>query len=92
MVLVKGAPTRHSFGEWKNQYLVTLALVYLHETGGRELKHQYLHLKIDIFWSRWLKPSLALPKPSLAQAQPGARFLEIWGPGNPEISNPKNQK
>ena len=48
----------------------------------------------------WISPTLwsgaavegatAISGPSTAQAQ--ARFLEIWGPGNPEFWNPKIQK
>ena len=49
----------------------------LHETGGRELKHQYLRWRMQIFESRWLKPGLAT-----AQARPAAGF---WKSVNLEI-------
>ena len=39
-----------------------------------------------MFWSRWLKPGPARPKPGLGQ------ILEIWEPGNPEVWNPTNLK
>ena len=58
----------------------------LDETTGRKLEHHYLVHKINIFWSRWLKPGPAWPKPDLGQ------IGEIWEPGNPEIWDPKKSQ
>ena len=57
----------------------------LYETGDGSNTNIY-NRKINIFWSRWLKPGPARPKPGPVQ------ILEIWEPGNPEIWNPKKTK
>ena len=45
----------------------------LDETGGRELKHQYLQYKIKIFWSRWLL------RPAGRQACHWGCKITVWG-------------
>ena len=44
------------------------------------------HVRLRIIWPKTPDPR-ASPGPSLAQA----RFLEIWGPGNPEVWKSTNQ-
>ena len=51
------AATRRSFWSGKTSTWWHLLSSRLDETGGRELKHQYLQEKINIYWSRWpLRP------------------------------------